>query len=376
MKFKLVCWLGLTLILGAICGCLYGTTQLHPAVQNQETRGIWIRLPNDEPELDRILDDLSRAKFNAAFIETFYHGYTIYPSSVFPERPELNKKDLLKLFIDKAHRRNIQVHCWIEVLYWRPTPDTNFPQTPILAEHPEWLDLDINGKTTEGFESKHYLVNPAVPEVQQQITGLVNELCTKYQIDGINLDYIRYAAGNTEFGYNAYALDKFKRLYHFDPKTIDPKKDQDKWRQWSQFREQQVTELVALISQTVKQSKKPVKLSAAVFPEYYQNRYTDSRLQDWSTWCNQSYLDFLTPMCYSSSLEGIKKEISISQSSAGKVPVYPGLAVLAGSNHPELAKQIQVSRDMGCKGEIVFCYSWMTTFPKIFQELGEGIYSK
>jgi uncharacterized lipoprotein YddW (UPF0748 family) len=369
MKTKIICWLSLTLILGSLTGCLYGTTRIRPVAINNETRGVWIRLPNDEPELDRILDDLTRAKFTTAFIETFYHGFTIYPSSAFPERPELNGRDLLRLFIDKAHQRNIQVHCWLEVLYWRPTLDTNFPQTPILDEHPDWLDLDINGKTTEGFESKHYFVNPAIPGVKLKITDLVKELCTKYQIDGINLDYIRYAAGNSEFGYNPYALNKFKRVYGYDPKMLDPKIDELKWREWTQFREQQITDLVSLISQAIKQSKRPVKLSAAVFPEYYQNRYTDSRLQDWATWCDKQYLDFLTPMCYSYSLEGIKKEISISKSSADKVPVYPGLAVLAGSNHPELAKQIQVSRDMGCKGEIVFCYSWMTTIPNIFNEL-------
>lgn len=341
-----------------------------------ENRGIWIRLPNDEKEINRILDDLEQARFNMAFIETFYHGFTIYPSSVFPERPELAGKDLLKLFINKAHRRNIQVHCWLEVLYWRPTIDTNFPQTPILTEHPDWLDLDINGKTTEGFESKHYFINPAIPAVQQKIAALIKELCNHYPIDGINLDYIRYAAGTSEFGYNPYALNKFKRLYGYDPKSIDSKKDAEKWNQWSKFREQQVTDLVALLSQEVKQSKKPIKLSAAIFPEYYQNRYADSRLQDWATWCNQRYLDFLTPMCYNYSLEEIRKEISISQLNADKVPVYPGLAVLAGTKHPELAQQIQVVRNIRCQGEVIFCYSWLTTIPNIFNELGKGIYSK
>ncbi|MFB3895707.1 MAG: glycoside hydrolase family 10 protein [bacterium] len=370
MKRKLISWLSLTLILSSIFGCLYGTTQIHPALSTQELRGIWIRLPNNEPEIDRILDDISRAKFNAAFIETFYHGYTIYPSSVFPERPELDKQDLLNLFIKKAHQRHIQVHCWIEVFYWRPTPDTNFPQTPVLDKHPEWLDLDINGKTTEGFESKHYLVNPSVPGVRQKIIELVQELCTKYPIDGINLDYIRYAAGNTEFGYNPYAIDKFKKRYGYDPKSINSKTEPDKWQTWAMFREQQVTELVALIAKTVKQSKKPVKLSAAVFPDYYQHRYTDSRLQDWATWCETRYLDFLTPMCYSPSIEGIKKEISVSQSGSGQVPVYPGLAGLAGSNHPALPLQIQAAREIGCKGEVIFCYSWMTTMPNIFTEIG------
>jgi len=373
----LIIYLGLILISNS---CIAGLnkTVVDKNIQplRLEQRGAWVRPPSDEKEIAKILDDLTTARFNMAFVETFYHGFTIYPSDVFPQRPEFKGKDILQLFITEAKKRNIEVHAWLEVLYWRPTPDTNFPQTPILNNHPDWLDLSMFETTTDGFEGKHYLVNPAVPGVRQKINGLVSELCRKYQIDGINLDYIRYAAGNTQFGYNQYALNKFISIYGYNPQSINPQKDTAKWMEWSKFREQQVTELVQQISDEIKRTKKPVKLSAAVFPDYYKNRYQDSRLQDWAIWCEKGYLDFLTPMCYSYSLEGIKDEIGISKANAAKVSVYPGLTVLAGTQHPELAQQIQVTRDAGCTGQVVFCYSWLTAFPNIFQDLGTGIYAK
>ncbi|MCX7919573.1 MAG: family 10 glycosylhydrolase [bacterium] len=335
-----------------------------------EHRGVWIRPPKDINEIPKILDDLTTARFTMAFVETFYHGFTIYPSRVFPQRPEYIGKNVLQTFINEAKKRDLEIHCWLEIFYWRPSPETDNPQTPLLDEHPDWLDLDINGITTEKFESNHYFVNPSVPAVQQKLKELVAELCSTYAIAGINLDYIRYAAGTSQFGYNAYALDKFKRLYAYDPRTIDRTKDTVKWLEWSRFREQQVTDVVAMINQEIKQKNKSVKLSAAVFPDYYKNRFHDSRLQDWATWCQEGYLDFLTPMCYRYSLDGIQEEIKISQSNSGVVPVYPGLAVRAGTKHPELTQQIQLARDMGCNGVVVFCYSWMTTFPNIFIDLG------
>jgi uncharacterized lipoprotein YddW (UPF0748 family) len=372
MNYRLIISLILLTVIIFFFGCLYGPQGLHSAsvVSPIEHRGVWIRPPSDINEIPKILDDLTTARFNMAFVETFYHGFTIYPSKVFPQRPEFKGKDILQTFINEAKKRNIEVHCWLEVFYWRPTPETNNPQTPILDKHPEWLDLDINGKTTEGFESKHYFVNPAVPSVRQQLRALVQEIVRNYDIAGINLDYIRYAAGNSEFGYNQHAIGKFKAIYGYDPKTINPKQDEVKWLEWSKFREQQVTEVVRLISDEINRSKQKIKLSAAVFPEYYQNRYQDSRLQDWATWCKKGSLDFLTPMCYSYSLDGIKSEIETSKSYAGQVPVYPGLAAMAGTKHPELTQQIQISRDAGCNGQVIFCYSWLTTFPSVFAELG------
>lgn len=340
-----------------------------------EKRGIWIRPPAevDKKEIKKILDDLQTAGFNMVFLETFYHGFTIYPSKIFPQRPEYRGKDILQLFLNEAKKRNIELHCWLEVFYWRPTPETNFPQTPVLDENPDWLDLNINGLTTEKFENLHYFVNPSVPAVREKLVNLVKELCEKYKINGINLDYIRYAEGTTEFGYHSYAIEKFKKEAGFDPRSIDPKKNPVQWEQWCKFRERQVTEVVELISKTVKQCNKKISVSAAVFPGYYKKRYGDSRLQDWATWCEKGYLDFLTPMCYSYTLPNIKSEIELSKSYAKTVPVYPGLAAKADTPHPDLIQQIKLTRALTCPGYVVFCYSWITTFPNIFEKLSKEV---
>lgn len=55
-----------------------------------------------------------------------------------------------------------------------------------------------------------YYLDPGHPGVQEHLSRVVTDLLRRYDVDGLQLDYIRYS-GN-QWGYNPVALNRFKRL--------------------------------------------------------------------------------------------------------------------------------------------------------------------
>ena len=82
-----------------------------------EARGLWLRPPKDISAIPEMLDQIQRAGFNLVFVETFYHGFTLYPNAIVPPRPEYGKTDVLQIFLTEGHKRNLQIHAWVEVFY-------------------------------------------------------------------------------------------------------------------------------------------------------------------------------------------------------------------------------------------------------------------
>jgi len=339
----------------------------------KEFRGVWLRPAGDDTAVIKALDDLKQANINVIFVETFYTGYTIYPSNVFEQRPEFVGGDRLKLIITEAHKRNIEVHAWFHTLFWwYGEKDAG----PFLTKNPDWIDYGKNGKTTRETEMNYWYVNPSVPEVRKKLNSLVQEVTQKYDVDGVHFDYIRYAANGDSwgFGYNQTAMNKFRRKYKINPNVLDPAITPDAWDLWNTFREDQLTELVGELSKTAKKTRGKCKVSAAVFPDYYNERYTNSKMQNYQDWCQKGYLNFLTPMCYSYAIDGIVKEIQIAREHTGNTPIYPGLAARKGTPHPDFPTQIELVRKENPAGHSLFAYNWMVTYPGLFEELGKGLY--
>ena len=112
-------------------------------------RGAWHRPVETTPAaVAQTLDTLKAAGINTVFLETYFHGYTIFPSQTFqaygltPENPKFKGVDLLQLWTDEAHKRNMQVHTWFQVFYGG-TKVFN-PPGPILSKYPSWANVQFS----------------------------------------------------------------------------------------------------------------------------------------------------------------------------------------------------------------------------------------
>ena len=168
-----------------------------------ELKGVWIR-PNSKnlADIQQTLNSIKASGINNVFLETFYHGRTIFPSKVMKaydfevQNPEFKGTDILAIWVREAHKRNIKVHCWFESFYvGNKSPDTN--PNSILAKRPEWMNrprlkADYQGWVSHSNEHNGYFLDPANPEVTDFLIQLIGELSASYNIDGINVDYVRY----------------------------------------------------------------------------------------------------------------------------------------------------------------------------------------
>ena len=359
-------------------------------VSAEELRGVWLRPPSNVEEIPIIMKDLEEAGFNAAFVETFYHGFTVSASSPIPTRPEFEGKDVLQMFIDEGKKRGIGIHAWVEVFYWEVQTEKypQFPKTPLFDGHPDWVSKLKGGRETWESEPAHRFANPAHPEVRSLLLDYFKNMLENYDLAGINLDYIRYCSWTEDAGYDDFTVNKFKKEMGFDPSDLVPD-DSEQWKTWCEWREKQVTEFVEQVHKMKEETKPEVLLSAAVFSGYYRERFKSHFVfQDWGDWGKRNLIDGLTPMAYGQTVQGITSEIKeamdiFSSTELGKkVKMYPGLAIsrdlkdgYSSEDHPPMKDQIEGVRELGVSGNVIFCYEWikgskegLEAFKEIYQK--------
>ncbi|MBD2343070.1 glycoside hydrolase family 10 protein [Anabaena subtropica] len=333
-----------------------------------EIRSVWldrgtIVRAGSEQELAKIFDRLAQAGINTIFFETVNAGYTIYPSKVAPQQnPLIRGWDPLASGVKLAHERGMELHAWVwtfaagnqrhnELL--KISPD--YPG-PVLAAHPEWANYDHQGKMIPLGQTKPFF-DPANPELRQYLLKLYQEIITQYKVDGLQLDYIRYpfqdpAAGRS-YGYGKAARNQFQQLTGVDPMTISPSQTQ-LWQQWTAFRTQQVDSFVTQVSQMLRQQRRNLILSVAVFPLPEHERIQKLQ-QRWEIWARQGDVDLIIPMTYAQDTVRFQTLAKpwIGSTQLGSTLLIPGIRLLS---LPTLGAfdQLQLVRDLPVSGYALF----------------------
>ena len=337
-----------------------------PSIEN-ELKGVWIRpTQTSKNAIISTLDEMKNIGFDNIFLETFYHGKTIFPSSTMAkygftqQREEFNNFDPLQIWIQEAHKRNLKVHIWFQSFYVGNTPPTN---RNILAVNPEWgnkIKIDYNNPKPTRSKSEHngYFLDPANPNVQEFLIQLITEIITNYNPDGINLDYIRYpqAISKTEngnWGYTEYARNDFKTMYGKDPISLT--KDDTSWKDWDNYRREQITNFVRKIGTLCKRHK--TQITTVIFPDI-ENALT-TKQQDWRTWSRRGYIDGLTPLFLTYDPKMVNSMMEeINKIKSPSTELYAGLFVtFMDGNIEDLIRQIHETRKLNSNGIILFDYA-------------------
>lgn len=344
---------------------------------SEELKGVWIRPTYfDKDSIVKVLDSLEENGIGNVFIETYYHGKTIFPSKTMEKYGFIKQYedyqgfDPLKVWITEAHNRGIKVHIWFQTFYvGNKSPEAN-PQY-ILAVRPEWANYQKKNADSEEIvysvsEHNGYFIDPANPDVQNFLYELLCEIVTRYKPDGINLDYIRYPQSlspvysnydMSNWGYTKYARNEFKDIYGVDPIEIKP--DDPLWNYWRFYRCGKVTNFVKRASTLCRSNN--IMVTAVIFP----NRASalDTKLQDWKNWSINNFVDGFTPLfltCDDKTAINLIEEVLRNKSASTKL--YAGLFVtfMNGSNS-DLIKQIHASRKYALNGVIIFDYAHLSS---------------
>lgn len=320
-------------------------------------------------ELCDILDKLKAANFNTVLLQTRVRGDVIYPSAIETFTESLAGKegrspgyDPLQFAIDECHKRGLELHAWIVAI-----PIGNNRQVKLLGKSSvvkKQPSICIQYKDT-------WYLDPGNPKTDDYLAGIVNEVTSRYDIDGIHFDYIRYPEKTKGFP-DQSSYKKF-----------------GKKQELSQWRRNNMTRIVHRLYDEVKRLKPWVKVSSSPIGKYNDTgRYSSSGwnaykevYQDAQLWLKDGIHDALFPMMYFQGNHFYPFALDWQENKAGRW-IVPGLGIYF--LHPkeqnwkldEIARQIYFLRNIKADGEAYFRNRFILDNTKgLLDELKEHFYA-
>ena len=277
-------------------------------------------IQRQQEDLCHILDQLQAINVNTVLFQTRVRATTAYPSELEPWEGSLSGVpgktpgwDPLQFAIDECHRRGMELHAWVVAI---PVGKWNTIGCKTMRK---WYPSLVKRIGDEGY------MNPEAYGTADYIANICEEITTRYDIDGIHLDYIRYP--ETWKG----------RKYH-----------------------ENITRIVRSVNHRVKRHKPWVKMSCSPIGKYgnlsrYRSGGWDAYnrvAQDAQGWLREGLMDQLYPMMYFSGNNFYPFAIDWQEQSYGRT-IVSGLGTYMlhpyERNWPlsEVKRQLSVTRELG-----------------------------
>jgi uncharacterized lipoprotein YddW (UPF0748 family) len=321
----------------------------HPAKPG-EFRAVWCHSAygvKNRTWDDAILN-LKDNGFTAIFPNMLWGGVAYYPSTVLPVAPDIaTKGDQIAECLAACRKHGLQIHVWkVDWNLGRDVPKAFVDK--LRSEHR--LQMSDTG------EEEPWLC-PSNPLNAALERDALVEVARNYPVDGIHFDYIRYPDGRHCFCPPCRV--RFEQATGSPvakwPADVQPKGvRREAWIKWCQ---ENINTVVRTTSEQVRKVRPGIKVSAAVFRQWDQDRRVV--MQDWKLWCAQGWLDFVCPMDYTESETGYDSWIRQQKQWAGPAGLVPGIGITSSRTTlaPDAAvRQIEITRRHETQGFILFNY--------------------
>lgn len=367
--------------LGGLCALLAlpnaSRAQASAPVSPKETRGVWVvRTDLTTPaSIKRVVSTARKNGLNTLFVQCRGRADAYYCSNLEPRAQCLTKCatdfDPLAQAVRDGHAAGLKVHAWVNSCYvWSDK------RAPTASEHlvranPDWLAVSATGSRCAVGE-KEVFICPGNPAARAHLVQVCEDIARRYEVDGVQLDYIRYA--NQNLCYCDGCLDRFATSLAGTVPEERIKIARAKGRlglpntypgSWRQFRRDQVTTLVREIRTAVKKERPEAMLSvAAIAWGSYPGDFKRSEAynlvgQDWYGWITSGLVDAVCPMTYQTNTVGFASWVNAVQKTHPDFPIWFGIASYLFNADGSAAK-IQTVRHAGGKGWVLFSYTAVT----------------
>lgn len=210
--------------------------------------------------------------------------------------------------------------------------------------------------------------DPANPEFVEWIARAYVELATKYDLDGIGLDYLRYPTA-TALNYDANNRDRLLKEFGVDIDALDLVTDAGKWKKVREYRAKAITNLVRRVRGAVKAARPNVAFVGCLMAE------PDIAIEYGQDWRALAPLfDVVVPMNYderSGDAALLASQRSLVTGDTRDVPAIGGMPEVHDAwPISRWAERLAAQRRAGVDGVIVYRMSGLD--PAVAAFLGNG----
>lgn len=309
-----------------------------------ETRSVWYTATETKAsQIKETVAEMKAAGINELVLSTNSSIGTIIPidTKEIPFACDFisRRLDILQTYIDECHANGIKIIALVPVM------GGSFGE-----KHKEWYDV-----TNTGEEREEIFFSPANTEYRKVFTDYVRYIITNYDIDGLQLDYIRYPQfyNGVDAGYDEATIKLFEEKTGNGEdvvKEIGKKLTQHpKWNIWWEFKTKLINSWVEEIYGIATELRPDIYVSAAVAASDSVGYYC----QDPDAWVKGGYIDGIYVMSYAEEINETTANKPLASRGDNSYLVMGCGAYLSISNK-SLIEQTDKSSVLGADGTAYF----------------------
>lgn len=267
---------------------------------------VWIDFILGEHDPQLIADDLKSVGITDAFLMARNtEGERYYPVD------GESGPDRFGAALEALQRNGIRVHAWLPI-----------NRDPRLVQlHPDWAMQEIAGPRSPAW------LSPSHPGFRRYLLETIEALVTRYPVDGLHLDYLRYPDISHDFSETTLAA--FRDATGIRDASKQSLVAGDHYLSWMTWRNGRITAQTAAIHDLVRDLRgADFELSAALIDEAAVSfRAGDTFGQDYSRLAQ--YLDIVSPMAYftqdNEPAQSVSRTVWATRYMVGNTTVLTGL---------------------------------------------------
>lgn len=335
-----------------------------------QDRAAWVvHYETDIEDVKHIVNYAHSLGLNRLILAPFRDTYALYntENEHLSRHPDLAEGvDMLQAYIDECHALDMQVY-FMYGCFCTAYPSDAYPESHFVNYFGDKLLISKAGRDVAYFyDSPSYTLNPYDAEVRAWTLDVIREVCENYDIDGIQLDYIRFPLptyyGESNFedhGYNEDIVNAFMAKYGTSVNPKDMPITHELWDEWCQFRCDIITSFAADASRIAKEYG--LTFTCTCFADNGdREKYV---FQDVKAWVEMGIVDAVYPMIYSATLEGqMKYGDEIKEIIGNNCGVVLGIGTYDGETDGVIRDQVTYSYDLGTEGNSIFALEYIQNF--------------
>jgi uncharacterized lipoprotein YddW (UPF0748 family) len=334
--------------------------------------GVYARLHDEAASPDKLREAMKLIKASGIdFIIPLGKGATVNWDSRVAPKELVTKPNYMERIVECAHAQGLKVYPQICVC----TEGGESGPNAVLQRNPSWAYF------YDGVRRGY--IDPGNADARHYEVSLVCELVSKYDVDGLSLDYCRCP---NRVGYTDTGRAEFLKQHNVDlakiagagAETLDTEGGKKAgtavaskaranpiWPEWRMWRTEQINTLAREIRAAVNKAKPGLPISSYVWG-YHTYTSNSEVCQDWLTWINEGVLDWINPSGYRYTDVAFLEAARLNRAHVPEgFPFYITIGVKTShgalKDAAEVRKQMAMSRQCGADGLVFF--TWESLHP-------------